>query len=354
MNPSAGVVQQMLDEAKAASELGLDWKVLIHSGSDLSVRVTRWPLALQYALLRVRFYRHLIELAQQGHHLVVRYSVGDPFQLIASLFWTSYFTVHHTLEEHELSTAASSYARLQLVFERFFGSKVISRARGIICKTHEIAQYELKRVAQRPSRRVVIYPNGILYLPDAVALADRRRQTPEVIFVASRFFVWHGLDALLHSMRQSSSDGCLHVVGTLPDALRNAAAADRRVRLHGVLNQTQLNSLFTQSWIGLSSFGLAGKGMTEACTLKVREYLRAGVPVYGGHTDSALPVDFPYYRNGVPNWDEVIAFARAMRDVPRMTVASAAEPWTDLRILLQSLYRALEAGDTGARIGDGK
>ena len=38
--------------------------------------------------------------------------------------------------------------------------------------------------------------------------------------------------------------------------------------IHDQLAPSQLDPLIAQCWLGLSSFGLSRKGMTEACTLK--------------------------------------------------------------------------------------
>ena len=65
-----------------------------------------------------------------------------------------------------------------------------------------------------------VHPNGILYADDSDMPADRRGDVPELIFVASYFFEWHGLDTLLDSMDESDEDGRLHLVGTLPATAR--------------------------------------------------------------------------------------------------------------------------------------
>ena len=82
--------------------------------------------------------------------------------------------------------------------------------------------------------------------------------------------------------------------------------------------------------------------MTEACSLKVRDYLRAGLPVYAGHRDSALPPDFEYFRQGPAQWSAILAYARCMRSVPRSTIAVAARPLIDKKVLLERLHRCLE------------
>jgi len=341
MNPSAGVVRQMADEARAAIDLGLDWEIWLSQAADLGPNLARWPAPLRYTVLRVRFYLRLVRLARQGHRILLRHSLGDPFLFLASFFLGDYFTVHHTLEESELATLDFSFARLQLVFERLLGRRVVARARGIVCLTPEIARHEISRVPDRRDRQVLIYPNGILYPADPGEPIDRRGDRPELVFVASYFYDWHGLEALLDSMASSREDGLLHLVGLLPDAARLKAKADPRVRIHGELVPSQLDPLVSLSWLGLSSFNLSSKGMTEACTLKVREYLRAGVPVYAGHRDSALPVNFEYFRQGPPQWRAILDYASTMRTVRRATVALSARPLIDKRVLLGRLYQAI-------------
>lgn len=341
MNPAEGVIRQMGDEARAAAALGLDWTVWLCRASDLGPRVARWPTLLRYVLLRARFYLEVRRLSQQGHWIVLRYSPGDPFLFLASFFIGNYFTVHHTLEEGELAASSFPFARLQLMLERLLGRHVVARARGIVCVTSEIAQHQLGRVPARTDRPVLNYPNGILYSDCPIAPADWREDRPELVFVASSFFYWHGLDALLDSLVSSGEDGLLHLVGCLPESTRRKAEADPRVRLHGRLDALRLEPLVAQCWLGLSSFSLFSIGMTEACTLKVREYLRAGVPVYAGHRDSALPVDFEYFRQGPPHWPAMLAYARSMRAVPRATIALAAQPFIDKKLLLKQLHRSL-------------
>ena len=341
MNPSAGVVRQMADEAQAAAALGLDWKVELSQASDLSRAAARWPAPLRYAFLRVRFYLGLVRLSRQGHVILLRHSPGDPFLFLASFFLGIYFTVHHTLEERELAASGFPFARVQLIIERVLGRNVVARARGIVCVTQEIARHQLRRLPPRPARPVFIYPNGTLY-PDApLAPADRREDRPEVLFVASYFYAWHGLDALLDSMIESSEDGLLHLVGTLPAAARRKAEGDSRVRIHGQFDPSRLDPLVARCWLGLSSFSLSSKGMTEACTLKVRDYLRAGLPVYAGHRDSALPEDFEYFRQGPAQWPVILVYARSMRAAPRGTIALAAQPLIDKKVLLERLHRSL-------------
>jgi glycosyltransferase involved in cell wall biosynthesis len=262
----------------------------------------------------------------------------------ASFFLGPYYTVHHTFEEAELAASSHRVARLLLFLERTLGRRTVARARGIICVTSEIASYELGRLPSRAERPVLIYPNGVLYSDDGDELPDMRGHQVEVVFLSSQFFGWHGLDDLLESMSRSREDVVVHLAGVVPEPLLRKASEDRRIRVHGTLDPSAVGQLIARGWVGLSSFGLAQKKMTEACTLKVREYLRAGLPVYAGHRDSALPADFPYFRQGQADLASIVAYAREMRAAPRAAVSRMARPYIDKQILLQRLYRSLERG----------
>jgi glycosyltransferase involved in cell wall biosynthesis len=210
--------------------------------------------------------------------------------------------------------------------------------------TGEIARHELSRLPAGTRRATLIYPNGVLYPADGEsALDERTTDTVEIVFVASAFFAWHGLDRLLRSLDASRVPVTLHLVGAVPPAFLAATRRDSRIRVHGVLAPSQLDAILAKSWVGLSSFALDRKRMQEACTLKVREYLRAGLPVYAGHRDAALPPDFPFCREGSADIEAIVAFARQTRTTSRAAVAAAARPFIDKQILLQRLHAALLA-----------
>jgi hypothetical protein len=341
LDPPIGIVQQMAQEAQAAAALGLDWTVWLCRATDLPPAVRRLPHVLRGSLLRILFFARLMRLRLGGSRIVLRHSHGDPFEFFASFLLGDYWTVHHTLEEAELAVSDHRLAPLLLRLERTLGRRTVTRARGIICVTGQIASYELGRLPSRSSRQALIYPNGILYEDTAGSPEDRRGEEVEIVFVASQFFAWHGLDRLLASMRTSRAGIRLHLVGAVSATLLNDVGRDPRIHVHGLLDPPRLTAVIGRSWVGLSSFGLDRKGMTEACTLKVREYLQAGLPVYAGHRDAALPEDFAYFRVGAADIDAITAFARSTRAVARRTVAEAARPFIDKRMLLQRLHAAL-------------
>ena len=348
LTPSAGVVQQMRDEALAASELGISWTVLLVRGESARRQAGRWANAARYLLLRARFYFQVVRLSRAGDVVVLRHSVGDPLQYVATLFMRPYYTVHHTMEEDELAALGLPWSRLQLALERTLGRRTVARARGLVCVTGEIGQHQKERCDIGNDTPVFVYPNGIR-LDFDLKPVDERGSRPEVVFVASSFFPWHGLEPLIDSLIASKDDGILHLVGQVPTDIEEKVKYVSRIRLHGKLEPHQLQPLYRRAWLGLSSFSLANTRMREACTLKVREYLSWGLPAYAGHRDAGLPDQFAYFRQGPADWSRILATAHEFRSASREAVVEQARPYIDKSALLARLHASLAASHVGAR-----
>jgi hypothetical protein len=77
--------------------------------------------------------------------------------------------------------------------------------------------------------------------------------------------------------------------------------------------------------------------MTQACTLKVREYLALGLPVYLGH-DETIPKTFNFVKKGPANIDEIIEYAYSMKNAKRQDVIDTAKLFIDKKILVKNFY----------------
>jgi hypothetical protein len=341
----------MRDEAIAASELGINWTVLLVRADPARRQSGRWGKAVRYLLLRARFYFRVVRLSRAGQVIVLRHSVGDPLQYVAALLMRPYYTVHHTMEEGELAALNLPWSRVQLTFERTLGRRTVARAKGLICVTGEIAEHQKARCRLGDSKPVFIYPNGVRLNLDLQKLRDERGSRPELLFVAGNFFPWHGLETLIESLTGSSEDGILHLVGRIPRDLDGRLQNFSRVRVHGHLEPNELRPLYQRAWLGLSSFNLANKRMHEACTLKVREYLSWGLPAYAGHRDAGLPDHFAYFRQGPADWANILATAREFRSASREMVVEQARQYIDKSMLLTRLHASLTAVHDRGRLG---
>ena len=354
-NPSSGIVRQMLSEQKAALDMGLPWSVKIfvpdsiaavdHFSSaerSLAASVIESDEKIKNTWIGFRklFYAWLLDKEQAFDIILLRYSSYDPIQYF-HLTRTKKIVllVHHTLEVPELSLGSGIVGKFKANLEKVIGFFALRQAKGQIGVTREILDYEQKR-CYLSSQAGLIYPNGIQIKKDAIA-EDHRGDIPKLLFIASEFFPWHGLDRLLDSVQKSSDLFHLDLVGRLCERDRLRAEKDSRIRVHGYLGIDKIRELIAKADVGLSSFALDRNKMHEACTLKVREYLSMGLPVYAEHKD-VFPEEFAFFKYGKCDVAAIIKYAMDMRLVSRTSIAEASRPLIDKRVLLKELYDQLQ------------
>lgn len=352
LSPPSGIVSQMEWEQLAASKVGIEWRVRMFCSKGSCVQSaiahhSRWLgekknnafwKAYAWFLLRIEYHRWLYSLAGEYDAFVLRYYVHDPFQLLFILLCKRpVYLVHHTLEVPELAMGGGYLGRLRSALDSLIGKYAIKKSAGTIAVTQEILDYERMR-AQVGIRKEFLYPNGVFF--DQSPVFDSRTKVPELLFVAGHFASWHGLDLLLDDISSSSDQFVLHLIGDLSEDDHARASVDKRIVLHGRLAADAIRKVAESCSLGLSSFALDRKGMTEACTLKVREYLVMGLPVYAGHKE-VFPASFEFYRNGLISLPDILEFSRSVSSASREKVAAAAKPYIDKATLLNTLYRAL-------------
>lgn len=247
------------------------------------------------------------------------------------------YTIRHTLEISELK-GMGYIGKARALAEQLIGPISLQYTSDIIGVTNEITQYEYSRLRNK-NKFVYTNPNGINLLETKTA-EDFRNNIPQILFIASYFADWHGLDLLLEDLCHNKSNFILHIVGKTNQYQRILADNDTRVVFHEHMSKKEIRKLASFCTVGLSSFALHRKNMKEACTLKVREYLSLGIPVYAGHKD-VFPKTFKYYHYGPPRFDEIIRYSNSVKNTTRLEVKQSSRHLIDKDILLANLYRFL-------------
>ena len=341
-DPASGVARQMAVEQAAAEQLGLDWKVrfFVPPGTVGEVCVEARAPARDRIAFKREYYAWLEREMRSRDVLVLRYLRYDLFQYrFVRSASKPLFLVHHTLEGPQIVQEGGRAAWAKLRLDDALVRRCHARADGMIAVTGEIADYERARGA-RPSASCT-YPNGITYDDCPVGGTLEAGETPEFLFVASRFVEWHGLDLIVEAARRTRAPFRLHVVGELIGDQDAALAADPRFVAHGPASLDVVEALAARCILGLSSFALHRKEMRQACTLKVREYLRAGLPVYAGHAD-VFGVSMRWYRHGECEFERMIEYSRECSGTSRAQVSGEARPWIDKAPLLARLDRWID------------
>ena len=330
-----GVVRQLASEITAAQALGIDWECAVFSGEAATApwqRQVPYAGPAGYVLARLRFFAAVLAAQRAGHIVLLRYSLSDPVQALFALAFRRVVSVHHTFEVEECGAAPGWKGRVKRWVENKLGRYTLSRVSAIVGVTDEIVNYELKRIGRKLPTLVVA--NGIEL--ESIAVADDcRAGIPKLMFVASRFADWHGLDLLLDSLEQSRAEFELYLVGEVPARELARAAADPRVVCTGLRSPAEIRALAASCDMGISTLALYRNGMRQAATLKVREYLALGLACWADHEDAGLPADFPYLQRGPADIDRMCEFALTLRQQPRSAVRASSAPFIDKRGLVK-------------------
>jgi glycosyltransferase involved in cell wall biosynthesis len=344
-----GIVRQMHYEQEASKFVSADWVVELWSVQgmpDFEI-VKPYPKGVNGWLKRRKFlFERIIAAASEFDVILVRYAPVDLFLPFLKVLDAQVFFIHHTKESYALKAAYRGPKGVMLAFlELMLGCVSIGRVQGIIAVTPEILDYEARRTLRSPARKYT-YPNGIDY-DSYQSVGDGRKGNIKILFTASTFHEWHGLSAVLGSMTtlRADIDFELHIVGRVLESDCRYIATNKltEVVLHGYLDEAQLRALSSSMDIALASFHFSGKNMTQACSLKVREYLAAGLGVYSGHVDVGLPETFKYYKIGEPDIQEIVTFAQSLRGISRISVREASREYIDKRDRVRDLVTWLNS-----------
>ena len=207
--------------------------------------------------------------------------------------------------------------RLRYLYYLTTGRKFERCAAAFIGVTQEILD---NRKAQLSGIPTMAIPNSTnLAGKSTVQFEGHADALPRVVYMIGADNPWHGVDDVLQLAEQTKGQlefdlvaGYEHSQGSLPE----------NVTWHPFLNAREFQNVFKGAACGLGTAGLHTKDMEEACPLKVRDYLSAGLPVILPYQDTAfVGRDTPNWVLQVPNRsggilvakDEIIDFVETMR-----------------------------------------
>lgn len=353
---SEGLRNQLTQESKAAAEMSAtEWTTIVyHNGPCKNAFERRIPFAFRNVAARKLFaWLVLVKLASNYDFIVQRYVVFDIFSIFFSSYVKNRITVHHAKEVEELVLVRPGLkGRIASTLESIFGVYSLKNTAGVVGVTQEIADYELARI--RCGKPSFVFPNGI-DVDTCEPLADKREAASNVAFVCSDFKAWHGLDRVLSSYEEAgwvcNNKLNLHLVGKLDveqlqriaEIYQNNGGPPGSIIIHGYVEYGKLTEVLSKCDVGLSSFGLDRKNLREACTLKVREYLALGLPVYSGHRDAAIPARFPYYRHEEFDIANLHKYCMEVKGVSRLHVRDAGKSYIDKRTSMKHLADWMES-----------
>lgn len=220
----------------------------------------------------------------------------------------------HDIEETLLNLRTKPGIRtfLRYLINILFRDLVLKKTVGMIFVTRELAGYPVFTKYKKPQ---ISIPNG--YNTDKKLF--RKKVQPEgerlgLFFIGSPGQIWHGTD-LVEVMAENLPDCDFHLVGEKGINRNN-------LFYYGYLKREEYLKILSRCSICLGTMALFRKKMTEACPLKVREYLAYGYPVIIGYRDTAFfsEIESPPWLLSLetdpfqPDWIKLRDFINRKRD----------------------------------------
>jgi len=199
-------------------------------------------------------------------------------------------------------------------YERLNKRLTLGHAAGIVCTAHELQRSVVPSSVKAPC---IVIGNGV-DLATMTPLAAPRNDRPRAVYIGFPGQPWQGVDKLLH-LAKLSPDVDFDLIGLARNDLGDELPAN--VTVHGVLERHEYEAVFAASDIGVGPLALHRKGLEEAATLKIREYLAYGLPTLLAQLDpDFMDVDRWFFLR-IPNSEdnverharEIREFAHAMR-----------------------------------------
>lgn len=353
MRSFPGLLKQINYDEKLTSTLSQStWShVTFLDRADTGSRADQLPKFMRGVFGRNLFaWFWMLRHARGYDYVIVRHMPFDIFALLFAWFVPNRITVHHAKEEIELKMIRSGWkGSLAARIEGVTGGVSVRSASALLGVTRDICKYQRKARNLGDDFPIALFPNGV-EMGAVNLLTDARPSFGpwEIAFMAGRFSPWHGLDILLdafsrHDWENTNRGVILHLVGTVDEFQKakidyaNSKSKKLQVISHGVLKTEEYTRLFERCVVGIGSLAMDRVGVADGSTLKVREMLAMGLPVFSGHLDAALPKNFDYYWASGGSVDQLLKFVERSATVDRMKVRKSAEPFISKATWIKNL-----------------
>jgi glycosyltransferase involved in cell wall biosynthesis len=330
---TAGQWKQLGYECAASDQIkDFEWHTLAyHNGLSDKNHIKKLPLGFRSLFTR-KLWMWLVILSASKRYdfLIVRHMTFDPFSFLFAWLVKNRVGVHHAKEVEELRLIRRGWrGKVASLFEVLSGRFAVRNERLILGVTKEIAEYE--RSTHAAQKKIAVFPNGV-NLDEIEPLADARiKNAVHVAFVCNTFNPWHGLDILIDAVQNHCFCGSeleinIHLIGRLSAehlkqlSLLHGPGKDV-FRQYGFLNEKSYRSILQMCDFGLASLAMSRQNLNEGSTLKVREMLAMGLPVYSTHKDVALEENHSFVRVvPTPTVSDMINFGSLCKNISRCEV----------------------------------
>ncbi|MBE0472140.1 MAG: hypothetical protein IBX55_21860 [Methyloprofundus sp.] len=240
----------------------------------------------------IRYYlvSKLIKL-DKYHRLIIRYPLFDFSWFSISSHIKKVYFEHHTMELEELKKSGLNFfaKNIQYLAEKYFSPYFFKKCGGHLSVTSQISGYQKSRFGA--NKEYIVFSNGFnpeFYKKYAKKHEQESTQSKsgifKIVYIASEFKEWHGLDRLLNAAQDYCGNQIIEVnlIGMLsPEqvaSLQGIKKINVTFKLHGKLSHIESLQIINECDLGIDSLALDRLGFTVSSTLKSKEYIALGKP----------------------------------------------------------------------------
>lgn len=200
--------------------------------------------------------------------------------------------------------------------EKEWGARILSRARGGICVTKELAVYETKRC---PDYKTSVVSNGASEAVSCLTEVPPFANTLKAFMLVGDNAPWQGFERIVEGLK-ASRDASFRIE-VLVIGVKVMGGGMPSLPAHCKLTFVEKTDHFFETChlqdyhIAFSTLALYKKGMHEAASLKLRDCMLRGFPVVLGYNDTDVTGDtrFSPYIMQVPNDPSPLDFSGIIR-----------------------------------------
>lgn len=172
---------------------------------------------------------------------------------------------------------------------------------------------------------------------------------------------WHGFDRFILSLKKYyenkyKEEIIFNIVGegdkkylNKLEKLVKENKLEKYVIFHGVKSGEELDEIYNNSDIALSSLGEYRRGLKKACILKVREYCAKGIPFILGYEDDDFQEELPFYYkvtndDSLLDIEEIVRWYKNLKILPE-EIRKYAEENLSWNIKMKKVIEEIKKGD---------
>ncbi|WP_166462364.1 glycosyltransferase [Psychrobacillus vulpis] len=199
------------------------------------------------------------------------------------------------INSNDIEESRISYPYLSRLYLLCTRDLLLKQADGFITVTRE-----LKSLVENYSSKISTIANGINEPFKEKKIMEKNEEL-HAIFIGSPNQKWHGIDKLI-DLANHIPNCTFHIIG-----INNMDNPPNNFIQYGYMSQEEYLPILSKCNVGIGTLALHRKNMEEASPLKVREYLKNGLPIIIGYVDSDFAESTYPFILKLPNTDNNVS-----------------------------------------------